>query len=145
MRQNIHNIIYDPKPTLLQLLSWILTVQIFLISAIWYITVSHLRRLSSSLPPSGILNHLPQTLPIRITAYFYEHCIRALFPKLPSVRKLLNLLRSAVLSVLPNPDPEPAGPGATSSGAGSNPNLLQGADPLPTLNVDLNALRAGGI
>ncbi|KAI9451996.1 hypothetical protein BJY52DRAFT_958961 [Lactarius psammicola] len=122
VKQHIHDIIYDPKPTILQLFSWILTVQIFLISAIWFIT----------------------TLPIRVTANIYEHWIRALFPKLPSIRKLLILLRSALLSILPNPDPEPAGPGANSSSAGSNPNRPQGANPLPTLNVDLDALRAGG-
>ncbi|KAH8992224.1 hypothetical protein EDB92DRAFT_593693 [Lactarius akahatsu] len=123
VRQHIYDIIYDPKPALLQLLSWVLTVQIFSISAIWYLT----------------------TLPIRITTYLYEHWVRALFPKLPSVRKLLNLLRSAVLSALPNPGPEPAAPGATSSGAGSNSNRSQGANPAPTLNIDLDALRGGGI
>jgi hypothetical protein len=80
----------------------------------------------------------PQTLPIRITADIYEHWIRIWFPKLPSVRKLLVWIRSAVLSVLPDPGPDvdPARPGATSSGAGSNP--------LPTLDVDLGAIRAGG-
>ncbi|KAI9436182.1 hypothetical protein H4582DRAFT_2058864 [Lactarius indigo] len=119
LRQRIYDIIYDPKPTILQLISWFLTVQIFSISVIWYLT----------------------TLPIRISAYLYEYWIRALFPKLPSVRKLLNLLRSAVLSALPTPGPEPAAPGDTSSGAGSN----SGANPAPTLNVDLSALRGGGI
>ncbi|KAH9018154.1 hypothetical protein EDB85DRAFT_2154711 [Lactarius pseudohatsudake] len=123
MRQRTYDIIYDLKPTFLQLLSWVLTVQIFSISAIWYLT----------------------TLPIKIATYLYEHWVRALFPKLPSVRKLLNLLRSAVLSALPNPSPEPAAPGATSSGAGSNSNRSQGANPAPTLNLDLDALRGGGI
>lgn len=113
-KQRIHESIYELKPTLLQLISWILTLQVFLVSATWFIT----------------------TLPIRVTADIYEHRIRAFFPELPSVRKLLVWLRSAVLSVLPDPGPEPAGPGATSSGSGSNP--------LPTLNVDLDAIRAGG-
>lgn len=119
----------DPKPAIMELISWILTLQVFFISAIWYLTVSHLL----VLPLSGILSHLPQTLPIRISAYFYEHHIRALFPDLPSVRQLLVWLRSVVLTVLPDPGPDPAG---TSSGAGPNP--------LPTLNVNLDAIRAGG-
>lgn len=98
-RQHIHDIIYEPKPALLQLLSWVLTLQIFAISTIWYIT----------------------TLPIRITLYVYEYWIRALCPKLPSVLKFLLSLRSALHSALPNPRPEPAGPAATPSG---DPNRL---------------------
>jgi hypothetical protein len=91
--------------------------------------------LSSSPLPASYPHILPQTLPLRITADIYEHWIRVWFPELPSVRKLLVWLRSAVLSVLPDPGPEPAGPGATSSGSGSNP--------LPTLNVNLDSIRAG--
>ncbi|KAH9059263.1 hypothetical protein EDB87DRAFT_798480 [Lactarius vividus] len=123
VRQRMYEIIYDPKPTLLQLLSWVLTVQIFSISAIWYLT----------------------TLPIRISIYLYEHWVRALFPQLPSILTLLYWLRSAVRSALPNPGPEPAAPGATSSGGSSNSNRFQGANPAPTLNIDLDALRGGGI
>lgn len=135
--QRIHDTLYDIKPdikpAILQSISWILTLQVFLISVIWYITVSH----SVVLSPSDILSHLPQTFPIRVTAEIYEHWIRAKFPELPSVRKLTVWLRSAVLSVLPDPGEEPAGPSAASSGAGSNP--------LPTLNVDFDAIRARGI
>lgn len=87
-------------------------------------------------PPSDILSHLPQTLPIRITAELYEHWIRARFPELPSIRKLIVWLRSAVLSVLPDPGEEPAGPRTASSGADSTP--------LQTLNVDFDAIRARG-
>jgi len=112
-KQRIHDTIYDTKPVLLQIISWILTLLVFGISAIWYLS----------------------TLPIRISADLYEHWIRAVFPKLPSIRKLLVVLRSAVLSVLPEPGPD-SGPATTSSG---------GSNPLPTLNVNLDTIRAGGI
>jgi hypothetical protein len=124
----------DPKPAIMELISWILTLQVFFISAIWYLIVSHLVDVVV-LPLSGILSHLPQTLPVRLTAYIYEHHIRAFFPEFPSVRQLLVWLRSVVLFVLPDPGPDPAN-GGTSSGVGSNP--------LSTLPVNLDAIRAGG-
>lgn len=53
-KQRIHESIYELKPTLLQLISWILTLQVFLVSATWFITVS----LLVILPTSSIPSHL---------------------------------------------------------------------------------------
>ncbi|KAF8464749.1 hypothetical protein DFH94DRAFT_848831 [Russula ochroleuca] len=121
VRERIHRYIHGPKPAFLVPLSWILTLQIFAISTIWYFSA----------------------IPLKIGLDIYEQRIRAIFPQLPSIRKLLLSVRTVVLEFFPDlpTDPDTAA-GPRSHQGGQNTNAS--AAPLPTLNVDLNAIRAGG-
>jgi hypothetical protein len=88
------------------------------------------------------LTFVPQTLPIRVSIDIYDRHIRAIFPKLPSIRNLLGTIRSVVLSIFTSPPTR----GATTSSRrpqGRPGNNVPEA-PLRTLNVDLNALPADG-
>ena len=85
-----------------------------------------------------------QTLPIRIALDIYERQIRVKFPQLPSIRTLLLSARMAVLAL----DRRLAFPGATSFATGPRPPQGgQGSKapvvPLPTLPVDIDAIRKG--
>lgn len=41
VRERVYRLLYGPKPAFLAPLGWILTFQIFAISTIWYLSVSH--------------------------------------------------------------------------------------------------------
>jgi len=87
-----------------------------------------------------------QTIPLGIGLDIYERHIRAIFPQLPSIRRKLLSLRTAVLVYFPKPSPQP---GAASSAAGSQSHhgsqrTNASAAPLGTLDVDLDGIRAGG-
>ncbi|KAI0255211.1 hypothetical protein BJV78DRAFT_1178347 [Lactifluus subvellereus] len=122
LKERIYHYLYGPKPAFLTPLSWILTLQLFTISVIWYTA----------------------TLPIRIALDIYERRIRVIFPQLPSVRTLLLSARMAVLALYR----KLVVLGVTSFTAGSRPPQGgQGPNapvvPLPTLPVDLDGIRAG--
>ncbi|KAF8462332.1 hypothetical protein DFH94DRAFT_678856 [Russula ochroleuca] len=98
VREHIHRYIHGPKPAFLVPLSWVLTLQIFAISTIWYFS-------------------------------------------LPSIRKLLVSVQTAMLEFFPDLPTDPgtaAGPHSHQGGQNTNAS----AAPLPTLNVDLNASAA---
>jgi hypothetical protein len=80
-----------------------------------------------------------QAIPLKISLDIYERRIRAIFPRLPSIRKPLLSVWTAVLEFFLNPPPDP---GLRSQQGGQNTN--GSAARLPTLNVDLDAIRAGG-
>src|SRR5258707_13232752 len=87
-----------------------------------------------------------QAIPLKIGLDIYERHIRAIFPQLPSIRQKLLSIRTAVLAYLPTPPPPP---GAASSTSGSRSR--QGgqstnapAARLPTLSVNMDAIRTGG-
>ena len=144
VRERIYRYLYGPRPAfqVLAPLSRILTIQVFVISTIWYLWVSQVR-----LP--WLMAHLTspwsQTIPLGISLDIYERHVRAIFPQLPSIRQKLLSLRTTVLAFFPKPPPES---GASSSAASSHSH--QGSQstnssvaPLPTLDVDLDAIRAG--
>jgi hypothetical protein len=87
-----------------------------------------------------------QMAPVTIGLDIYERHVRTVFPRLPSIRNLLLSVRMEVLGLF-------AGSGEGGSSAAAAGRSRQGnqnttanaaAAPLPTLNVDLNAIRAGG-
>lgn len=124
VRERVYRYLYGPRPAFLAPLSWILTFQVYAISTIWYIS----------------------TIPLGISLDIYERHVRAIFPQLPSIRQKLLSLRTTVLRFLPR---SPSESGAASSAGSSHSH--QGSQstngsvaPLPTLNVDLDAIRAGG-
>ena len=86
-----------------------------------------------------------QMIPLGISLDIYERHVRAIFPQLPSIRQKLLSLRTTVLAFFPKP---PSESGASSSAASSHSH--QGSQStnssvaqLPTLDVDLDAIRAG--
>jgi len=81
VRQRVHNLLYGPTPTFLLPLSWILTIQVSVISFFWYIS----------------------TLPIRIGLNIYEQHIRAIFPQLPSIQRALLAARTELFAFFPRP------------------------------------------
>jgi hypothetical protein len=80
-----------------------------------------------------------QTVPLRISLDVYERHVRARFPQLPSIRQKLLSLRAIVLEFTPSES-------GASSTAGSQGGQSTGGSvaSLPTLDVDLDAIRAGG-
>ncbi|KAN0107587.1 hypothetical protein V8E52_010002 [Russula decolorans] len=124
VRERTHRYLYGPRPAFIAPLSWILTIQVFWISTIWFIS----------------------TIPLRISLDIYERHVRAIFPQLPSIRQKLLSLRTTVLEFFPKPPSESS---AASSVAGSHSHqgsqsTNSSVSPLPTLDVDLDAIRAGG-
>ena len=79
-----------------------------------------------------------QAIPLKISLDIYERRIRAIFPRLPSIRKPLLLVWTAVLEFFLDPPPDP---GLRSQQGGQNMNGSTAR--LPTLNIDLDAIRAG--
>jgi len=77
VRERIHNALSGSNAIFLGPLSWVLTLQIFAISLIWWIS----------------------TLPIRISIDIYDRHIRAMFPQLPSIRNLLLTIRTNMASI----------------------------------------------
>jgi len=123
-RQRVHNLLYGPTPTLLLPLSWMITMQVSMISVCWYMF----------------------TRPIAICLDIYERHIRAIFPQLPSIQRALLTVRTEVLAFFPALGQAPAAnsfaaQGTTNHGNG-NPSTAPVA-PLPTLPVDLNSIIAG--
>ncbi|KAI0296838.1 hypothetical protein BC826DRAFT_186472 [Russula brevipes] len=121
IKDRVYYYLYRPKPAFLVPLSWILTLQVFAISVIWHIS----------------------TLPIRISIDLYERHIRAIFPQLPSIRRLLLSARTAVLTLFPDPAPDDPSLTTPSRLPQGSQDTAAPAAPLPTLDVDLNALLAG--
>jgi hypothetical protein len=85
----------------------------------------------------------PQTLPIRIGIDLYDRHIRAIFPGLPSVRELLLTVRTAVLAIYTSVAPGPSVSSASGQTQGRRGHNALPAQ-LPTLDVNLNSLRADG-
>jgi hypothetical protein len=86
-------------------------------------------------------------MPITIGLDVYERHVRTIFPRLPSIRNLLLSVRMKVLAVFANPALGLGGVGSSAAGSSTHQgsqNTNASAAPLPTLNVDLNAIRAGG-
>jgi len=139
--------LYGPRPGFLAPLSWVLTFQVFAISAIWYIWVSQVPLILGSIDgPPDFSRGTAQTIPLNISLDIYERHVRAIFPWLPSIRQKLLSLRTAVLAFFPEP---PSESGTASSAAGSRSHRSSrstntSASPLPTLDVDMDAIRAGG-
>ncbi|KAI0277746.1 hypothetical protein BGY98DRAFT_1097197 [Russula aff. rugulosa BPL654] len=125
VRERIYRYLYGPRPAFLAPVGWVLTFQVSAISAMWYISM----------------------IPLRISLDIYERHIRAIFPQLPSIRQKLLSLRTTVLEFFPK-SPSPLESRAASSSASSRSHqgtqsTNASASPLPTLDVDLDAIRAG--
>jgi len=122
IRERMNRYLYGPnRPAFLAPLNWILTIQLFAISTIWYIS----------------------TIPLGISLDIYERHVRAIFPQLPSIRRKLLSLRTIVLEFFPKLPSESGAAAGSHSHQGSQSTNASVA-PLPTLDVDLDAIRAGG-
>jgi len=66
VRERAYRFLYGPRPAFFAPLSWILTLQVFAISAIWYISVSQV-----PLPSAGVMMACLTFVASRVVAAVY--------------------------------------------------------------------------